>query len=358
MTPVPTACQTLGDTVATIETSEAAARAGLANLTGVDAWAALARLGDLRIKLSTAREALDACIRANSAAFQANLVIMDAAPSGAPSGSVPDRVAQLWELTPTGPVGREVSAVQGAQFSFAGPLPARLAITVSATGLAGVSGPACRSPATDPTSLAAPSPTRIEVVLGPEVRIEAAQLTAWVASAISPETHRLPLAGDMWVDASVTGAQAMLVDEGVRGTISGHVTIQSSIGFNQSGPFSVSLTMGLVPSAAPDAEICDLLAVSQPDIQVPGIPGQIVSLAMPVIGRWVTDLLTAQLRTIAHRELPAAFARALALAALPGDVTLSIRRLSIDPTAITFQPALGAFGTTLSTFRPPPIPNP
>jgi hypothetical protein len=341
-----------------MEASEASARAELANLTGADAWAALARLGDQRIKLSTARRALDACIRVNSAAFQADLVIMHASTSDPPEGAVPARVAQLWEVTPAGSVQREVGSVQGTQVSFAGPLPASLAITVSTTGVANLTGPDFRSPATDPATLAGQSPTRIEVVLGPEVRIEAADLAAWVASAIPPLTHRLSLAGGIWADASVIGAQAMVIGGGVYCTVSGHVSIQSSIGLNESGPFWVGLTVSFLPAATPGTDICDIAPVSQPEIQLPGIAGQIVSLMTPVIGNWITELLKAQLQTIAIRELPAAFARALALAALPIDVTVSIRRLSIEPSAITFQAALGAFGTALSTFRPPPIPSP
>jgi hypothetical protein len=34
-------------------------------------------------------------------------------------------------------------------------------------------------------------------------------------------------------------------------------------------------------------------------------------------------------------------------------VTLSIRKLSVTPTSVTFQPVLGAIGTVLSTYQPP-----
>ena len=67
------------------------------------------------------------------------------------------------------------------------------------------------------------------------------------------------------------------------------------------------------------------------------------------LGDWILTLM----RPIVQQEISNAAARALSLVGLPPSVTLSIRRLSVTPTAVTFQPVLGAIGTVLSTYQPP-----
>jgi hypothetical protein len=63
-------------------------------------------------------------------------------------------------------------------------------------------------------------------------------------------------------------------------------------------------------------------------------------------------------RAVLRAELPAAIGRAVVFGSPPPDVIVSVRRLSIDATALQFQPVLGVIGTTLSTFAPPPIAPP
>jgi hypothetical protein len=123
--------------------------------------------------------------------------------------------------------------------------------------------------------------------------------------------------------------------------------------------FSASATVGLVPSAAPGiTDLCDLLTVQSVTVDLPGTFGGMVSTLVSLIRPELERVLTEHLRAIIRRELLAAITSALVVSALPTDVTLSIRQVSIDSAAITFQPALGAIGTSLSTFTPPAIPPP
>jgi hypothetical protein len=60
------------------------------------------------------------------------------------------------------------------------------------------------------------------------------------------------------------------------------------------------------------------------------------------------------MRDTVRREFTDAAKRALSLIGLPGNATLSIRRLSIGATAVTVQPVIGAPGQALSGYQPQP----
>ena len=77
MSSVPQPCQSLADQVSKLKSQDQALRAKLTNFAGADAWGALAQLGQLREQMNVAQGQLDACISHNSAALQANLIIMD-----------------------------------------------------------------------------------------------------------------------------------------------------------------------------------------------------------------------------------------------------------------------------------------
>jgi hypothetical protein len=88
MPPVPPACQPLADDVAALEAQELQLRAQAASLTGAAAWTALAALGQVRLRLDESRANLAECIRQNSAALQATLVVIDVGPAGPPVARV------------------------------------------------------------------------------------------------------------------------------------------------------------------------------------------------------------------------------------------------------------------------------
>jgi hypothetical protein len=352
MPPIPQACQGLASDVAALEAADQALRAQLTNLTGAAAWATLAQLGQGRLALERKRTELQTCIRHNTAAFQANLIVMDLAP---PPAASPNRIAHLWEIAPVGPTRRETSTVQANAFSFTGPLPNQLGISIATTGDPDILGPDFRSVAIAATNLPAQGAIRVEVVLGPVLRIEQAEISRW-AAVYTQRSHRID-GGSFQADISVMTAEATLATGGIVVRLTGQVE-SGTFGLSSRSAFSASATVGLVPSAAPGiTDLCDLITVQSITVDLPDTFGgmsTLVSLIRPELER----ILTEHLRAIIRRELSAAITNALVLSALPSDVTLSIRQLSIDPAAITFQPALGTIGTSLSTFTPPAIPPP
>ncbi len=353
MPPVPQACQVLADETAALEVQEQQLRAQLPTLSGAAAWAALAELGQIRLDLGRKRADLDDCIRQNSAALQAALVVIDVGPGGAPAA----RVASLWEISPAGSAQREAATVSADAFSFAGPLPATLGLTVATAGDPTILGPDFRSAALTVASLPPQGTLRVETVLGPLLRFEQADV-ARLAASFPPTTTHVG-AGAVEADLSITSVDATLTNGAIVARASGQVEVSALVGVVDRGPFSASGTLRLVPTGVPGvSDLIDLLSVSAIEVQLPGIAGAYVDSVMPLIRTFVEELLTDHLRAILRDELPAAVNRAFVLAELPPDVVVSVRRLSVDPTAIVFQPALGALGTTLSTFTPPAIPPP
>jgi hypothetical protein len=353
MPPVPRECDGLAAEVATLEAVDQDLRTQLQGLVGAEAWAALAKLGQLRLQLRAKRAELEACVRDHSAALQANLVIMEVAPGG---GLQPSRVAHLWEIGSGGATQRETSAVSGGTFSFAGPLPARLAISVATTGAADVVGPDFRSALLDAASLVGQGPIRVEAVLGPEIRIEAGELSRLVASSFTPVKQRISLGGGLAAaDVSVLTADAALADNGIRLRATGQVEIQGLFGVPSRLAFGGGATLNLVPSAAPaSADIFDLITVTDVAVEVGGAGGAL-SAVVSAMRPFLSGLLTGELRQAARTQLSGAILGALVLDDPPAGVTLSVRRLAVDAQAITLQPVLGAIGTALSAFRAQPI---
>jgi hypothetical protein len=353
MPPVPPACQPLADEVTALEAQEQQLRAQLPTLVGAAAWTALARLGQIRQQLDAARVALAECVRQNSAALQATLAVIDVEPASA----VPVRIATLWEMTPDGgAVQREVSNVTGDSFAFTGPLPASFGLTVGTAGDPTLNGPDFRSVALSAASLPTDGPLGIEVVLGPTVRLEQSDL-ARLAATFTPTTSQIGGLG-LQADLSVQTVDATLSDSGIVVRASGQVVV-TTVWIPESGVFSASATLRAVPTTVPGVtDLVDIVTVSDLQVQLPGFASGMADAAVPLIRGYLTDLLTGQLRAVLRAELPAAVSRMLVLASLPPDVVVSVRYLSIDAAALQFQPALGAFGTTLSTYTPPAIPPP
>jgi len=282
---------------------------------------------------------------------------MDLAPA---NDAQPARVGNLWEIAPSGATQRETSPVTANTFSFEGPLPAELGISVVTTGTADVVGPDFRSAPIDAGSVTGKGPLRIEVVLAPEMSIDAAVLSHLVVSAFSPVTEHVSVGGGLiTADVSVLTADAVLDANGVVMSANGQIEIQGQPGVTDRLAFSGRATLSLVPSAAPaSVDVFDLITITDLIIDVPGAAGSILAALLPAVRGFLSELLTDQLRQAARKELPAIVLQTLVLPELPADVNVSIRRLLIGPTAINVQPALGAIGTTLSTFRAPIIPPP
>jgi hypothetical protein len=98
--------------------------------------------------------------------------------------------------------------------------------------------------------------------------------------------------------------------------------------------------------------------VTEPVFEVLGGAGGVLSSLVNGLRGMLAPLFADQVRNAARKQLPALLTKSLVLPALPVGVTVSLRKLSIDATGISFQSALGAIGTVLSTFHPPAIPPP
>lgn len=352
MPPTPTECKAIAAAVASLQAIDLALRTKLATETGAKAWATLIELGQNRQQLSEQQAALDICIRDHSAALQANLVVIDLATPAAPP---PSRVAYLWEITATGATQRDSSGITSNSFSFPGPVPAQFSLSVATTGVADAVGPDFRSIPITAAGLAVP--IRIEIVICPEMRLSATQLSQLVSTSFAPVHQHLEVPGGLVsADVSVLTADATVTNAGVVLKLTGQAVFSAGLG---TFAFSGSTTLSLVPLAAPTTnDLVDILIVAEPVFEVLGALGPIATSFINALRGMLAPLFTDQLHTAIRTALPAVLTKSLVLTALPAGVTVSLRKVSIDAGGITFQSALGAIGTVISTFHPPAIPAP
>jgi hypothetical protein len=346
---VPSECQGFAAEVESLEVAEAAAQDAIAGLVGAEAWAALAQLGTLRRKLDDARSALSSCVASHSGSLEMQFVVVAAGPPPLPTG----REAQLYEPGQFNPVAR--SALSGDQFSFGEPLPPRFGIIVVSQGLPDNFAVDFRTGPLEASSLLATAPLRAEIVVGPEVRFSSADVARW-ASAVP-----LPINTDLTSPpGGVSGSLALLT---ISATFAnGKITVRAGgqidwavgEGLVQTTPFTATLPLAVqLPPTPMDVEPCYVGFLGDPNVEIPGLLGALVAWALPIVRDLLKGMLTKQVQQILVRELRAIVAGAFALAELPPGVTVSIRRLEMEGDVVSFQPVIGAMGTTLSTFHPP-----
>ena len=346
---VPEACQALAAEVAALEQADATLRASLTTLVGPAAWAALASLGQGRSLLARKRRELDSCILQHTAALQANLVVMDL--SGTPAEATRSRIAYLWDADQPG-APRESAVIHNHVVGFSNQAPAKALISVATTGAPDIHGPDFRSSAIDTSN--AQSPLRIELLITPELAIYPEDVAAWLTA--SPPAVVVEVANPMYgATASVASIEAKLVAAGLEIRASGPLLITSLGSQVQSTTFSAGMTVRVVPTAAPDSnDLCDALVVGDLQLQSGGFLDSVTELVLPFVKDQLKSALAAQLAKLISQELHWHIAAAgFAIAGFPQGASVSLRRISIDPTAIRVQAAIGALGTTLSTYVPP-----
>jgi hypothetical protein len=203
MSSVPAQCQSLADSVATLEATDQTLRNQLASQTGPAAWSTLAQIGENRLQLSGQRVALAACVSAHTAALQGNLVVMDVTAGEVPP---PSQMAHLFDLT-ANPAQRDSAPVTSNFFAFNGPLPGKFGISVVTGGDPSVVGPDFRSVSLQAASVA--GPLRVEVLLCPEVQLSNPQLSQLVSSSFVP-VHLQSVVAGVTADLSVLTVGANL----------------------------------------------------------------------------------------------------------------------------------------------------
>ena len=355
MSPVPSACQPLADQVAALEHAYATLAAQAQAMVGQPAWIALGQLGVLLRELTAARSELAQCIATHSAALTGNLIVIDA--SGTPLSGT--QTVTLWDLAAGGPAAREIAQVQAGAFGFQGPLPAQAAMSVQTAGAPDVTGLDFRSGIL-PGPLAGHTP-RVEIVLGPMLAIPAKSLTDW-ATTVQIPLYVIPAVSGLnqaatSLDVTVVSLSAAPAADVITITANG---IVSGGMLGGSTPWSAAISVALVPANAPHVDdIVAVTLVGANPIQVSlapgaGVLGSLAAMLAPFIGPVVQDALN----TWANKALSDGVALGFALGSLPPAARVSLRKIKLDAAGITFQPAVGLIGTTLSSFQPSPLPLP
>lgn len=355
MSTIPQPCQSFADQLSQLKTQDQTLRAKLATLVGADAWVALSQLGQIRDQIHVTQGQLDTCIGNNSAALQANLVIMDV---GGAENPPPSRVANLWQVTPTGTTLSDSANVSGNAFSFKGPLPAQFAVSVLTTGVPDVVGPDFLSVALAASDFAGKPAIRLEALLGPELTIDNSTISELINNAFKPVTQTQSIENQT-IALSVLTMSAASSSTGIELQATGQLSItKGMLGGPANSALSASATLSLLPSGSPTSGNLFNVIVSDLTVNAPGFPAVLLNLLMTGARPYLSGLVANQVQDAIQKALPALVQQAFVLSALPAGVTLSLRRLSVGTTGITFQPALGAVGTVLSTFKPPQIPPP
>jgi hypothetical protein len=263
----------------------------------------------------------------------------------------------------------EEAALQGGAFSFTSQLGAAqdripLGITVDETNNPSIAGLDFRSGPLSELPRAAPNDPagRIEIVLGPTVRLSADDLADWLAAIPLPQTGSIPITGmylagaDVAASAEITLAQldATLAAGRVHLAAAGTARVSGlPLMGSLSAPFSLDVPLALALPQTPDTDqVCDILTRGTPQLDIGGPLGPILTAALPLLLNHVGGQALPRLRAALNEYLPFAIAAPFGLRALPAGAVPSVRRFEITPTEITLAATIGAFGDLLSTFQP------
>jgi hypothetical protein len=319
------------------------------NAVGIVAWQKLSELGLKLLELDRKRAEYQKCVDAHTGTLVVGFTAIDAGGGGVAD----DRRADLWDMSGPQPVLLESVPVSSGSFAFSGSIPSgQVAVAISGTDTATSTGPDFRS---GPITAAAAGTPKVEIVLGPVVTLTADDISRWFAAIPAAPAQSFPVTGVGIVAVDIQSIAAALAPPALRltgvGTLSAPI---SPIGPPVSSPLSATVTLGLVPTTNPDPLLPAELTLAAPphvDLSPPFTAfGAVLNEAIAAFaGDWILELM----RPIVQTEVSDAAARALSLVGLPPSVTLSIRKLSVTPTSVTFQPVLGAIGTVLSTYQPP-----
>jgi hypothetical protein len=320
---------------------------------GGAAWAKLTALGQKLLDLERKYAELDACNKAHAGATACEVMFMDAG-----GGGVNDsRRAELWDLGVNPPAQRKTAPVAAGSFAFTGPIPSSFAVVITSTDTTTATGPDFRSGPLTLAGLAASGATpRIEVVLGPLLTITADDINRWFAdalTAVQPAPFNQPGIGA--IQAKLQSVVVAFAPPAIRltatGTASGAVAFLGDV----QAPMTVTLMLGLVPSTSPDVSVpAELTFTEPPHVDLAGPLASYGAILNMALATFLGDWVLGQMRETVRREFTDAAKRALSLIGLPGNATLSIRRLSIGATAVRVQPVIGAPGQALSSYQPQP----
>ncbi|HEU4355675.1 MAG TPA: hypothetical protein VFT27_08815 [Actinomycetota bacterium] len=352
--PIDPACQPIADSIATLQATRDSIQAGLPPMAPLDRWKGLAQMGDLSRQIAELQIQLDSCQRQHAASYEAEVVIFDI--SGGPPTT---RQASLWHLDPAGASVLEQTTLSGAGLSFTPPSVGPVGITIQQTnpsvrGLDFRSGPLEELPRKSTSDPAG----RVEIVLGPVLTFTSDQIEGWLSALSLPQHTSTPLNTPLFSASAdiVWSAVGMRLATGtMRFTASGTVTVTGPLVGTQSAPFSLELPIRFGLPVTPGSGIgCEVLMAANPNpsLTVGGQLGAIVNPIAPFFFDFCGGAALGALRSELNDVLEESIARLFGLADLTRVPVVSLRHFDITPSAVTIQPALGAFGDLLSTYLP------
>lgn len=352
MPKIPAACQPLAVSIAADEQQDATLARQAQQQTGALAWATLAQLGSLRAAITAKRASLDACLLTATAAVPGALVVIDARPSPLDE----TRTVALWDLDhPDAPA--QQSAVVGGGFGLPGPLPQRVALSVVSTPSPPSQVPAwpgCdfRSGVLDQQNT---PPPHIELLLVPEIRVDATTLREWGASVSTPAeridgpvTFYMAISG---IDVTpAAGKMAVVVHATVRVT-------EPEGGPLPGAPTSIGIAASLefAPETAPerDGTLRVRVSTSPPaSIVEGGALGAMAAVLLPLVVGFVSEHVTTVLAGWLNDRIPRLIARAVGLQEFPDGFRITLRSIEWAESGLVAQAVVGTLGDALSTFTP------
>jgi len=358
LSPVPAQCQAQDEAVAALKTQFNALVDQANSLSGDAVWPVLAQLRDLSRQLDAAKLDLAHCIdtynnpggTSDFAPIPVTVHVISAA-AGLPTGP---QEATVWALTDSGPQNVLAAPVDNGEFVVNQVFPPRTAISVATTGVVQLRGPDFRSGVLEDLT---GNPLRIEIVLGPVIRISQEELNTVLATLLpiaAPPMNESMVQANGTITTLAVGLEPGVATITASGSLSGSAY---GIPLGDLG-FSGSVGLAVTPSVAPDAQ--DLVEVTTATPVAVEFSGSLIAAVANslsgLFGPFVENLGMTQLLTRLTQWLPGAISQSLLLAGLPKDCTLSVRDVSIEHGAISAQPVLGCVGNALSTFDPPAIP--
>jgi hypothetical protein len=352
---VPAACQPLADAVAQAEQQQAALLQQADAQTGPAVWVTLEQVGSVRRDLASKRQALAACVTANTAAFTGELVRIETRPQ--PPAEI--ALLQMWDpAAPASATGQ--TQPQGGAYGFTAPVPDRKAVTVTSVVAGARAGAGFDFRSGELPAGAAQ--LRIELLYLPPVRVDAVTLTAWgkqvqvppgpiATSAASPVLTGLI--------GSLTGVDVALAANQV--TLTVHATVAAAEGgivplSTTPTPVAVVIPVVIHPDVNPLGDPAAPLQVSIPGTGVSvmdgGLFGGLASAFAPLFLGFLTDQISHLATTWLNAQVPSVVAAAFALDELPAGVQVCVRSLLVTPEGITADAVVGAVGTVLTEFSP------
>jgi hypothetical protein len=363
--PIPMQCQTYADEIARLTAERTSLQEDVSELTGAAKWERLAAIHNLAEQITQQLRALEQCVLHNAPGYETEVVIL---PAPGATVSLPAE-GQLWELRPpTGQREIESRTMAGNRIKFvhAGSVSgASVGVSIREPASSTSTGPLFRSGllASLPPGSPADPAGLIEIGAAPGIVVKSTDLAALPMPSVpfSPPNTPLPIIITAVAPPTLSAGE---ITVGVAGTATVFLGLLNTLGLgNIAGPgpamtvgFAYALAFRLVPSA-------NMNNVGEVVLAVPARPGTltamttvgptfdlVLNLVAPMVEPVLRPFATDSVQGLLDAAVGPMAAAALGLPFVPPGVVLSLRRIVITPSGITFFPSfpsMGAYGGLL-----------